>query len=877
MNNINNLNNTNPYIPALSSGPSPLYLACEEGNIKQVELLLKNGADVNQQDSLGRTSLFIACQKNNFEIAELLLSRGANPNVTLSSGASLLSMMCYNDNKEMVELLLKNHADPNQILPQSKAPVVPLHIACFTENREIAKLLLQHKVDPYVMKLSIFAACKKGDKELLRLLLEKDEYKNVNLQITDDLTPLLAACRFKHPEIVELLLKKGADVYVETSAGYCPIHIACKAGCLKSAELLLEHDIKQIDLQATNELFTPLMVASKKNKPEIVKFLLEKGANKKLFDLYGFSAIHLACMHNSLEATSQLLENDETKYINFLDESGNTPLIWATAYNNKEVLKFLIDKKADINIKDTTGYNAFHIACEEGHLEIVKQLLDPFKDQINLKTPTDETPLLIACINNHEEIVEFLIECGADIEACDDEGFNTFHFACQNGWVSAVEQILNKKKKYPNIERKTHGGNTPLLLACQQSEKEIVEILLSHGADINAHNNKGDSPLMVACRVENQEMIKFLIQNKANIESKDKEGLTPLLWACKKGKKEIFELLLQLNASVDAKDLNGRTALHWACRGGNLDIVKRLTAKEPEKILEARTKDANTPLMLACANNQWSVIEFLLGLGANKDLVNLKGYKPLHHACEGGSLEAVEMLLKESPNELNLKTRTGLTPLMIACQKGDKKMVEWLLQNKADVTAFSGSRDTALHYACSNSKEIVELLYAHKADLNAKNLNNETPLHVACENNQEQIAKFLLENSALVDAKNIFGDFPIHFAVSRQNYGLACLLIQHGANVNAVDSNGRTCLIRACQYGLMDLVMLLITNNADINAMDFQKMTPLKMAVENEHIKIVQFLYKLGANAKDVDFSSIYEFPSPVDVGSAMDLRYGSS
>lgn len=876
MNNINSFNNANLYILPPIPDQTPLHSACESGNLQLVESLLKNKAPINAKNSLGKSPLQIACKKNYPEIVELLLSRGANPNVEYAEGITLLLAMCSSGNLKIVELLLKYHADPTLIPSKPKQPITPLYVACLSGNYEMAKILLQYKVPPIIMKLSIYAACTKGHLEILRLLFEKDGYKNINLPVKDDLTILMIACLNGQPEVVKFLLDKGANVYAENLSGFAPIHFACKAKRLEVVELLLAHDIKQIDIPTSRDQTTPLMAACKKNSPAIVKLLLEKGASKKLYDVYGYSAIHIACMSGSLDAVSELLENDDEGYIDFLDEQGNTPLNLAVAYNNKETVKFLIDKKANINLKDPYDYNAFHIACEEGHLEIVKELLSVFKDPLNQKTPEGDTPLLIACANDREELVEFLIDCGGNIDATDYNGFNTFHFACQNGWISIVEKILNNKKKYLNIDLKTLQGDTPLILACQQGEKEIVELLLEHGADITTRNADDNSLLMIACRRSDQEMIKLLLDRKANFELKDKTGCTLLHWACRLGNEEIFELLIQLKANMDVIDLNGLTALHWACCGGNVKIVKRLLEKEPLKILNARTKDATTPFMLACLHNRQPVIELLLSLGADKDLVNLKGYKAFHHACEGGNLELVEMFLKENPNEIHVKTQTGLTPLMIACKTGNPKMVDWLLKNQADVAALSGSKDTALHFACSRSKEIVELLYAHQADLNAENLNKETPLHIACEHNQFLTVKFLLEKSALVNCKTVFGDLPIHIAVSNNNFDLTALLIQHGADVRSPDSNGRTCLMHACKNGNMPLVKLLLHKDAEINAQDHQKKTPLKMAVENKRKDIVQLLLDRGADATDVDLSSIFEFLPPVDLGMEMDLRHGN-
>ena len=150
------------------------------------------------------------------------------------------------------------------------------------------------------------------------------------------------------------------------------------------------------------------------------------------------------------------------------------------------------------------------------------------------------TPLHVA---QTKEIAQLLITQGASIEAI-VKGNESAGFG-KNGRYSYA----------------FFSGDTPLHTHAGEGRKEVVEILINAGANVNAKNDTGMSPLHNAVT---KEVVELLIAEGADVNAKNKHGGTPLHEAAASGHKEIVELLIAEGADVNAKDVNGYTPLDWA-------------------------------------------------------------------------------------------------------------------------------------------------------------------------------------------------------------------------------------------------------------------------------------------------------------------------
>ncbi|XP_069137534.1 protein fem-1 homolog C-like [Argopecten irradians] len=225
-------------------------------------------------------------------------------------------------------------------------------------------------------------------------------------------------------------------------------------------------------------------------------------------------------------------------------------------------------------------------AARDGKLNRLKIFLDhKSKDEVaklvHAKT-NGATPLIMACRNGHLDVVKYLINtCKVDNE--------------QVGSVT--------------FDGETIEGAPPLWCAAAAGHLTIVEHLVEKNAGVNKTTFTNSTPLRAACFDGHFEIVKFLVEHKANIEIANRHGHTCLMISCYKGHKEIAQYLLGLGADVNRKSVKGNTALHDCAESGSLDIMKLLLKYNATMEKDAY---GMTPLLAASVAGFSKIVEFLI-------------------------------------------------------------------------------------------------------------------------------------------------------------------------------------------------------------------------------------------------------------------------
>jgi len=237
------------------------------------------------------------------------------------------------------------------------------------------------------------------------------------------------------------------------------------------------------------------------------------------------------------------------------------------------------------------------------------------------------------------------------------------HEAAKNGDLARVKALL---KANPDLVfTKDKDGVTPLHEAAFAGHKDVTELLLTHGAHVNARDNAGDTPLYWAAEnafppeAENKANIKdvaeLLLAKGADVNAKDKAGATPLHNAARMGWKEMADLLLTHGARINAKDNEGFTPLHRAVASGNKYLLELLLDHGAE--IDTKAADGETPLAVAAGmvyvhplnlepqpKENMDVVEFLLAHKAEVNAKDSHGFTPLHEAVVKGNKDIAELL-----------------------------------------------------------------------------------------------------------------------------------------------------------------------------------------------------------------------------------------
>lgn len=348
-------------------------------------------------------------------------------------------------------------------------------------------------------------------------------------------------------------------------------------------------------------------------------------------------------------------------------------------------------------------------------------------------------------------------------------------------------------------------GVTPLSLACQNGNAEMVELLLKAGADANVALPGNETPLHTASRTGVLVCVKLLVKAGAKIDAKEHNQQTPLMWAAAEGHAEVVRFLLENEAEFKKALSSGFNPLFFAVRRGHQEVTKLLVEKGAEFSRAAKVKrgrktmrDGTSPLILAIENGHFELAAYLLEVGADANDLR-SGYAPLHvlswvrksvkgdgddglpiprGSGEMTSLELVRVLVKHGadPN-LRLKggpsgvarvERKGATPYLLAAETADLPFLKELGKVGADPALANGRGTTPLLAAAGmgvtapgeeaadlkSALEVVKYLVGQGADINVKDKRDETVMHAAAYKSAPKMMALLDELGADIKVWN---------------------------------------------------------------------------------------------------------------------------
>jgi ankyrin repeat domain-containing protein 17 len=169
------------------------------------------------------------------------------------------------------------------------------------------------------------------------------------------------------------------------------------------------------------------------------------------------------------------------------------------------------------------------------------------------------------------------------------------------------------------LEHRDKKGCTPLILAADGGHEKIVELLLNHGADMEAQSERTkDTALSLACTKGRYEVVDLLIKRKANLEHRNVSDYTPLSLAASGGFVNIINHLLRHGAEINSRTGSklGISPLMLAAMNGNTSAVKLLLDQGSDINAQIET-NKNTALTLACFQGRHEVVQLLLDRKAN--------------------------------------------------------------------------------------------------------------------------------------------------------------------------------------------------------------------------------------------------------------------
>jgi ankyrin repeat protein len=323
-----------------------------------------------------------------------------------------------------------------------------------------------------------------------------------------------------------------------------------------------------------------------------------------------------------------------------------------------------------------------------------------------------EDPLVKAAFKNDLDGVKQLLFVSTDINATDPQAnANAMDYAVEHGNREMVQVLLSAGA---DVNARNRDARTSLMYLGENASAEMVRDLLSFGADVNARDGYGVTPLMKAAASLSFPVLKQLIDAGAGIDAKDNHGATVLMSAAENEDGRTLRLLIGAGVDLNAKneDDDG-TALIVAARSGRADSVKALLNAGAE--IESKTSDGKTALLSSAANDDPEAARVLIDAGADVNAKDKDGKTPLIIASDEGDPETVKALLNAGAR-INERDNDGWSALMYAASTRDEERVKALLNAGADVTLKNKEGRSALSLARENGhNEVVKLLEARGA------------------------------------------------------------------------------------------------------------------------------------------------------------------
>jgi FOG: Ankyrin repeat len=496
---------------------------------------------------------------------------------------------------------------------------------------------------------------------------------------------------------------------------------ACTA--VTAAQIIkFEQKSRMCRANATVDYKTPLIEAAEKGDLAEVKRLIHAGANVN--DVYGYgesgrrtalidaaSGGHADIVRSLIEAKAEL---------DLQDDRCETALMNAAEWNHPEVVSLLLKAGADWKMTNIAGKSALELALAREQTAVLKAF---WEAGIRLKG-RDLALALAAAACRDTDFARTLVDAGAKPDAA------ALFSAAKCGQAGVMPLFLAAQV---NVNARDEYAKTALMLAADAGHLDAVRELLKAGADVNAHMLSWEAWNLVS-------------NNTGKVTEADRTGETALILAARNGHWDVMMALMEAGADVNDHDERGWTPLMYAAhRHWHLGAVKYLLkagadiqAKNADGVRAVDVLMEMTAVISSVGDAEFMRMLLRAGADVNRIVSDARDETPLMRAADEGNPEIIRMLVEAGAN-LTAEDFLGHTALMHAAYNGRPEAVQALLDAGADVhSTRHADGETLLMMALlppgvSDSREpferrleVVKLLVKAGADVNAKNNEGKT-------------------------------------------------------------------------------------------------------------------------------------------------------
>lgn len=677
-------------------GRDALHCACEIRALQVLQILIQKGYHLNQDDFVMTTPLCLAAEVGFMDGVTHLVraerSDAWNRNDINNPRWRVLRETVENGHLKLDDLRI----DAAIVLSTErrrdrwgKAVVV----AARGDHLDIVTWILEMGVDMNAeftkdtIAEAICVAAAGGHLGVVRLLVEHGVAHDVDVQRSFRYqAPLYHAASGGNLHVVEWLIQSGVNVNLPASNGWTALEVAAEKGHVQILEELILHGADINARPASRWDRTALQAAVRGRHLEIVRFLIEKGAN--LNTPGGWTALYVAAENGDLQLLELLIEHAaKTAHI---PRAGATRIfrdlnIWKLQEDNVigppsgilyvaakgghlEVVRRLIALGAVVS--ETSQYSALGAAAEQGNVEIVKLLVE---NEVNIDCrsplPGGRGPR-IAALPGHIEIAQYLVQNTIDIS--------------------------RHSMKYI--------GEIALFAAVRDGRLAMVESLIEMGANINpGPMNQQEPALLAGLRQGYMDIVQLLVRNGANMH-------IALVDAARGGHLQNVIWLVEMGANMVYRTRPG-DALDAAASYGHLDVVEFLIGREPYNGTAQAHSYRQNALRVAARSGHLQIVMLLIAMGAAGPPGDCLG-SVLHAALIGNHLNVVKVLILCGA-DINNADLSDTLRMKVLRRVTDPGIAQLLIDHGADVNASSEGCSSLMFAVLCRNLKMVQLLLRH--------------------------------------------------------------------------------------------------------------------------------------------------------------------
>ena len=655
---------------------------------------------------------------------------------------------------------------------------------------------------------------------------------------------------------------------------------------------------------------TALHIAALVNEPDLISFLIIKGADTEIANNFGDTPLHVAVKNDNVESAKVLSIVHGNIFAK--DAEGNTALQIALAKDPLWYDVMISPQTGDL--RDINGESIVHYFVRTGDEKAIECCI---RQQIPLsvKNNAGQTPVALCFADAGDavsiRIAAALIQAGAEPVRGDfayfedavrthntmirfNDGQTPLHLASILGHTGVVSYILNDKtvvRTSDLLSAQDISGATPLHEAVRYGQVDVAKLLLAGGAKVDALDSIGKTPFLLIIPKEKQyamyntlllynanaaekdmfgdtvlhvatmakvgtDVLNLLVNHGAPVNERNKQGVTPLALAVEHKILDHVQFYAQAGADINAEDMQGNTPLTRALESDSDQMLKTLVT--PKNVL-SKDSSGNTPLHIAILKDSpFEYIKYLVDSGADVNARNKNGDSILYLAVTKNKRDVGDLLLSKNADIFATNTENN-SPLRIALTQGGE-VQDWLITSQT-LNTTDGSGNTPLHYAAEWKLDNAIIALIQKgAKVNAVNSNGESALFSAVKADSPSTINLLVENGIITDSRSNLtrdhlGNTPLHCAVRWNALQAARSVIQLGFDVNAQNLSGKTALSDTCRSGKKEMAILLMQYGANVNASDATGRTVLCDAVQAGNEQMTALLLANGANPQIQEMS----------------------